>query len=396
MFARVARAGPLLVRGALPLNSVIADVLKKQGTGAVLAMRASMATNAGSGASTAVVPWVACGFVTNSTMLLAGDILDAKIRHLSFIANNALCFYGDWTAMGCAGFANILAGAGGIVVVGMIGGSGAFSAGLPIRLLSFAVGATLGLAPVFWPDEWRLWEAGSAAKRVNTFSDDARKLGINAEELSAGLLKHLSSSDESFTDMDLASFVKLIGQASPQYASKATGLWKVVNSNGQEKIDFQQMFVVLMSGRSTYNMVKWTEKEYGCKSGMIDADHRKLFGLINQVTSALQTADVEAVGKAIKGLREYTVYHFDREAAMLRKNPAYPQAEMDKHMAAHAAFVAKVSEFEGQFAKQNVGSMCKLATGDLMSFVLDWLVNHIQRTDMKLHTFFPNGIPQSL
>jgi len=231
--------------------------------------------------------------------------------------------------------------------------------------------------------------------RVNTFNDDTRKLGIDSEELSACLLKHLANQDESFKDLDLASFATLIREACPQYASKVPSLWKVVCSSQAGSMDFKQLSVVLMSGRSKHMFVMWKEKEYSTKSEVIDKGHQRLFGIINLVASALAScrADIETVVKAIEALRVNAVYNFNREAAMLRGNLDYPKEELDKHMAEHASFIRKVSEFEAQLAKQNVAALCKLASGDLMSYVFEWLANHIQCTDIQLHTFFPNGIP---
>jgi len=49
-----------------------------------------------------------------------------------------------------------------------------------------------------------------------------------------------------------------------------------------------------------------------------------LFDLINGVTEAAKTGNTEEVKTAIQGMKEYTVYHFDREIEMLSGLSKYP------------------------------------------------------------------------
>jgi hemerythrin len=43
---------------------------------------------------------------------------------------------------------------------------------------------------------------------------------------------------------------------------------------------------------------------------------------------------------------------------------------------------------EKEFQEENLVTACKLASGDFLTFLVDWLGSHIQNTDMKLGRLF--------
>ena len=85
-----------------------------------------------------------------------------------------------------------------------------------------------------------------------------------------------------------------------------------------------------------------------------------------------------SVKGAIAGLRRYTVFHFDREIEMLKMCPTYPAEQLKTHEAAHKMFVDKVESFEKNFGDGNLGSVCELVTGEMLTFLVEWLTNHIR------------------
>ena len=80
------------------------------------------------------------------------------------------------------------------------------------------------------------------------------------------------------------------------------------------------------------------------------------------------------IGKIFDELVQYTASHFsDEEALQARAN--YP--DINNHKEVHKKLVAKVLEY-GEQLKAG-----KLQAADLMRFLSDWLINHIQGTDSK-------------
>jgi hemerythrin len=67
------------------------------------------------------------------------------------------------------------------------------------------------------------------------------------------------------------------------------------------------------------SLVTWDES-YSVKVSQCDADHKKLFELINTLHDAMLAGDRKAVvAQVIDELTDYATYHFAREDAMLEK-----------------------------------------------------------------------------
>ena len=97
---------------------------------------------------------------------------------------------------------------------------------------------------------------------------------------------------------------------------------------------------------------------------------------INDLADAMQQKkSKEAVGRVLNGLAEYTVNHFaDEERSFAQTN--YPEEAMHKQL--HKKLVDQVVALIGKF---NAGE--PLITQDVINFLQDWLINHIQGVDKK-------------
>ena len=123
-------------------------------------------------------------------------------------------------------------------------------------------------------------------------------------------------------------------------------------------------------------LLTWNEN-LSVKITSIDDQHKKLIEMINNLQDAMSSGDSRAVlGEIFDGLLNYTVEHFTFEKDLFTKH-AYPDA--DAHLAEHDAFAQKVSDLHKQF----VGSSNFMIGVDVMKFLTDWLVNHIQGVDKK-------------
>jgi hemerythrin len=119
----------------------------------------------------------------------------------------------------------------------------------------------------------------------------------------------------------------------------------------------------------------WNEN-YSVGIPEMDEQHKKLIGMINQLHDAMKEGRVKAeLGKIIEEMVEYTKYHFTAEEKLMAEYK-YPGLAAQK--ADHTAFILKVQDF---ITDLNSG---KLAMGiDVLSFLKDWLTNHIMITDKK-------------
>ncbi|MBI5307325.1 MAG: hemerythrin family protein [Planctomycetes bacterium] len=112
----------------------------------------------------------------------------------------------------------------------------------------------------------------------------------------------------------------------------------------------------------------------------IDAHHKKLIGLINQLhDSMLEGKGKEASGKILSALVDYTASHFTYEEKLFKQ---YGYPEYDAHRKDHEDLIRQVKDFKSQFDKGTLGLTLKL-----MTFLKDWLNNHILGTDKKYVVF---------
>ena len=119
--------------------------------------------------------------------------------------------------------------------------------------------------------------------------------------------------------------------------------------------------------------VQWTSK-LDTKIPMVDQQHRKLCDYINDLHAAMQKNRTGQELQAImKKLRDYTAMHFRDEEGIFATS-GYPASE--EHKAIHRKFVEKLNEFESQ-----LGSGTATVSMDLLSFLKDWLIQHIAKTD---------------
>lgn len=123
------------------------------------------------------------------------------------------------------------------------------------------------------------------------------------------------------------------------------------------------------------------EWQAGYETGItvLDEDHRRLVGLINDLDSALtggSPTDPIRMGMIIDALVDYTRYHFTREEGLMA-SAGYVARE--DHGRAHAAFARFLTDMAGAwFLTPDRRSAERLR--DLLG---EWLIEHILVEDMK-------------
>jgi hemerythrin-like metal-binding protein len=121
---------------------------------------------------------------------------------------------------------------------------------------------------------------------------------------------------------------------------------------------------------------EWNEKyELGIES--IDNDHKVLVGLIDDIYVALSKGDAQIiVHKTVSQLVDYAKIHFKREEYYMQM---INYSEQFKHESEHKVFSKKVDDFV-----EKLDAGIANITLEVISFLRDWLINHIQQTDKKL------------
>ncbi len=106
----------------------------------------------------------------------------------------------------------------------------------------------------------------------------------------------------------------------------------------------------------------------------IDADHRKLVELLNQLGEAMSKGQgKEIAGKVLADLVTYTRTHFKTEEHLMSVHE-YPLAA--KHKAEHDRLVEEVGSFKERF-----DSGAAMISVSLLAFLKNWLSEHIRGSD---------------
>jgi len=113
----------------------------------------------------------------------------------------------------------------------------------------------------------------------------------------------------------------------------------------------------------------------------LDEHHRQLVQLLNQAFDGFTAkAPTEEVGKLLEALADYATYHFAAEENWMKAN-GYPR--LAEHVAEHEKFSARVTEM-----LRDVSADKPTLPLELLTFLKNWLVEHILTTDADYGRFF--------
>ncbi len=126
-------------------------------------------------------------------------------------------------------------------------------------------------------------------------------------------------------------------------------------------------------------LIEWDEN-LSVKIDSIDEQHKVLVDMINDFYEKIRTkAANELISELIKKMKNYTVVHFATEERYFKQ---YNYPDFENHKREHQDFVDKVVDLEKRF---NSGKV--ILSFEITNFLKEWLINHIQGTDMKYTNF---------
>lgn len=130
-------------------------------------------------------------------------------------------------------------------------------------------------------------------------------------------------------------------------------------------------------------LIKWTD-ELNVGFELIDKQHRVLLDMINELYDALmEIRGQEALRKIVNRMVEYATIHFMTEE---RQMVEYKYEDYENHKIIHDSFSRKAVDLKNQLSED--GFILSL---DVLNFLRDWLINHIQGTDRKYISCFKNN-----
>ena len=112
---------------------------------------------------------------------------------------------------------------------------------------------------------------------------------------------------------------------------------------------------------------------------MIDREHHELCDRIDQLFAACNKGKGrDEIVNTVEFLERYTIKHFGDEER-LQHSCGYPKTK--QHKAMHEYFKSKISELKKDLT-ENGASLAAISKTNY--FLMDWLLNHIQKVDSEL------------
>lgn len=120
-------------------------------------------------------------------------------------------------------------------------------------------------------------------------------------------------------------------------------------------------------------LITWSDA-YSVGVGAMDEQHKGLVKALNELHAAMiEGKHKDATGPLLDRLLDYTRSHFSAEEQLLRR-AKYPGTADQESM--HKSLTGQVEKFIERHRKGEIA-----LNVDLLTFLRDWLLNHIQKSD---------------
>jgi len=128
------------------------------------------------------------------------------------------------------------------------------------------------------------------------------------------------------------------------------------------------------------NFVRWDSK-YSVGINSIDEQHKQIIELINEFyTAFVEKSNSDIFLEIIGRMMEYATFHFEYEEKYFVQ---FNYSDSKAHVAEHLAFVEKAKDFKQQIQEGHTS-----ITFRVISFLKEWLSNHIEVSDVAYSKHF--------
>lgn len=128
--------------------------------------------------------------------------------------------------------------------------------------------------------------------------------------------------------------------------------------------------------------MKWDQSfSIGCD--VVDSQHKELVCLVDQLESSLESGLApHQLGEALKFVVNYTRHHFAAEEAFME---TIGFDELENHKKLHGNLIKEVTDI---LLRLKHGE--NLSPEDLVKFLVNWVLKHVQEEDQKIGVFTRN------
>ena len=134
----------------------------------------------------------------------------------------------------------------------------------------------------------------------------------------------------------------------------------------------------------SFEPIVWSD-ELATGVAEIDEQHQILVHALNEASEKLsEGSSADLLMQIIQDLLSYALYHFEMEEGLMQTFGYMEGAEeeAEQHIKQHRSFSAKVVKVH-----DGLKTAMPVEGEELLDFLYQWLVDHIQNTDQKLARF---------
>jgi hemerythrin-like metal-binding protein len=206
--------------------------------------------------------------------------------------------------------------------------------------------------------------SGEALRRIqdeiNSLHMQVQQIATAAEEQTA-TTSEISNNIHSITD---------VAQRTVEGARKTSDAAQHLSRLSSELERLVGQFKLSETGK----LINWS-RSYSVGVGQMDSEHQRLIDIINNLYSAMRSGrSKDAIGSILGELIDYTKTHFAHEERLMKESG---YEGFDEQKRAHEALIRQVMETQQKYLEGTALGQ------EVMSFLKNWLINHIQGLDKR-------------
>jgi methyl-accepting chemotaxis protein/hemerythrin len=210
-------------------------------------------------------------------------------------------------------------------------------------------------------------EAARSGEALRNIQDEINALHMQVQQIATAAEEQTATTSEISGNIHN---ITDVAQNTVDGARKTTDAAQHLHRLAGELARLIGQFKLAESGK----LIIWS-KSYSVGVSQMDREHQRLIDLINNLYAAMRAGrSHDAIGSILDELASYTVNHFSHEEKLMQQ-AGY--AGLDEQKREHKALVEQVVEIQQKYrAGTALGQ-------EVMTFLKNWLINHIQGADKK-------------
>lgn len=208
-------------------------------------------------------------------------------------------------------------------------------------------------------------EASRSGEALQNIRDEINRVNLQVQQIATAAEEQTATAGEISSNINqVTDVVRNTSDSARQCVSLSQQLSKLSSAikNVVDKFTFSESNTFFV----------WNSS-YSVGVDAMDREHKRMVEIINDLYGAMRYGKGnEAIGRILDSLVAYTQTHFAHEERFMRETG---YAAFEAHQREHGTLTGQVLEIQ---AKYRAGSVLSL---EVMGFVKEWLVNHIQGSD---------------